>query len=684
MCILKNLHSKTFAFIMICFLLPSLLTFAQNDTITTPITLDYSVVSYFPANAGGDAYPLIDLASRQNLFLPLFRYDLETRTAVPSLVKDYLISNDGLVYTFNLRSDVSWVHVKDGQIVVVRPITADDAVRGINQRCKSADYLLPPFLAIKDCNGRATATGLKVISDNSFTITLTHPASYLPIALTMPFVAPIPKENPTTSIPRLDQVLTNGPFAIQSLKKQGDIRIFVLLHNQFLPSDLQGSGNIERVIIRAYDGRKNQQSYQTVMDDFQASKSALAVLRTFNSSGTETTENGLLPQIVKVLIFNPDKPPFDKVEIRRAFSAAIDRTQIKEVAQFGNLPADHFGPSSFSGSLSSETTDMLGFNADYARAQLATAGYADCKDIPKITFTIDQNSQDNANELVTQFKNILGCTDNTFEIKTVGFDVYNRTVAGDITARFKPLTPNKLNKNRPNLWLANTNGSPSVPDQVAATGFYLNCDISPWGVPCTSAQDIIAKTNSEQDVSKRAELWAEIEKSFFGQDGSFPVAPLDFIPLGAVNLSSTVKGTPDDYYGFISNWTTLTVDNSERLKAFGINPIEKPTATDTLQLNKSLKGAITETEKAMAFIINTSDGKPLNVAVIPSNGSKLDPVIVVYDANGQQIAMNDDFSSKSVNAQINNLKSDTNLTVVIYAFEDGSRGDFTIKLTKGK
>ena len=73
-------------------------------------------------------YFLLDNAISQNLFLPLLDYDIATESIKPAFVRSYTVSGDGLVYTFTVRSDVSWVHFRNGEVSAVRPVTAQDAV----------------------------------------------------------------------------------------------------------------------------------------------------------------------------------------------------------------------------------------------------------------------------------------------------------------------------------------------------------------------------------------------------------------------------------------------------------------------------------------------------------------------------------------------------------------------------
>ncbi|MCI0393912.1 MAG: hypothetical protein L0322_03115, partial [Chloroflexi bacterium] len=46
----------------------------------------------------------------ENLFVHLTNYDLDTAEVVPDAATSWEVSEDGLVYTFHLRTDIPWVY----------------------------------------------------------------------------------------------------------------------------------------------------------------------------------------------------------------------------------------------------------------------------------------------------------------------------------------------------------------------------------------------------------------------------------------------------------------------------------------------------------------------------------------------------------------------------------------------
>lgn len=679
---IANLIIGLFLFVSLIF--PSLPIAAQGNQLDQPVTLEYSRTSFWTDYL--DVFPIVDYEIGENLFLPLFSYEQETQTVVPRLVESYTVSEDGLVYTFLLRADVQWVRFISGEVEPVRSVTAEDAVSVLHRRCQAVDYILEAYRAIQGCNGNPQASGIQVVDETTFTITLTEPASYLPLTLTSPSVAPMPTAPAAgRTVPALEDTVTNGPFVLQSRKVEVDRYTFVFVRNPWLPEDLQGEGNVERVIVHIYEGNYNDMAAgrQFPIDDFNEGRAAF-LIESYEVTDTaeENTRLTIPPQVTRIMIFNPDKPPFDNVQVRRAFSAAIDRAQLREV-QSGALPAIHFGAPALFGSLPADGPDMLGFDPEYARAQLAEAGYPDCDGLPTITVKVPEYGRYQIDELITHFDSVLGCDESHFDILEVPYDEMYRTVEGDRLGRRLPgQVPLPSNEMRPHLWFFNTDGAPNIPAQATNLGFQLSCASSTWGVPCTSAESYIDYANAEHDPDAQVELWHAAESALFGRDGEFPVAPLTFIQVPGVLLAPWVEGNPITYYDYFGNWSALTLDEQQR-EEVGSLVVQVPEPGQSVNLNEAVTGTIGEDQPALAFSIPASGEEEINLTVSPAEGSELDPVINVYDGEGNLIAINDDVGLNSRNSRVGSLPGSSDLTVIVSAFNSQSSGDFTLRVGGG-
>ncbi|RMD64389.1 hypothetical protein D6833_04490, partial [Candidatus Parcubacteria bacterium] len=90
------------------------------------------------------AEDVVSITYIENLFVNLTNYDLETAEIVPEAATSWEISEDGLTYTFHLRTDIPWVkhNPVTGETVQEvdeegnpRFVTANDFVYGIKRAC---------------------------------------------------------------------------------------------------------------------------------------------------------------------------------------------------------------------------------------------------------------------------------------------------------------------------------------------------------------------------------------------------------------------------------------------------------------------------------------------------------------------------------------------------------------------
>src|SRR5262249_13595302 len=96
--------------------------------------------------------------------------------------------------------------------------------------------------------------------------------------------------------------------------------------------------------------------------------------------------------------FNNKKPPFDSIDVRRAFALAVDKqTLANQVLAGAVVPADRILPTGLLGT--QLPVKPLAFDAAAAKAALAKAGYADPKSFPEVTLAFGQEGD---NETVVQ------------------------------------------------------------------------------------------------------------------------------------------------------------------------------------------------------------------------------------------------------------------------------------------
>ena len=100
---------------------------------------------------------------------------------------------------------------------------------------------------------------------------------------------------------------------------------------------------------------------------------------------------GVTDNSVFFLMFNHESEIFRNPDLRRAFSAAIDREEIiEEVYNSQGYPLRHLTPPGAYGS-PPENQVGVGFNPDFARLSLAAGGVSACRFLPIIRYTVSSS-----------------------------------------------------------------------------------------------------------------------------------------------------------------------------------------------------------------------------------------------------------------------------------------------------
>jgi ABC-type oligopeptide transport system substrate-binding subunit len=518
----------------------------------------------------------------ENLFLGLTDYHPQTNQVVPELATSWERNEAGDVWTFNLRDDVPWVRYNPStkEFTEVRKVTAADFVYGIQRACDpriGAYYSSIAAGMIAGCDvafnspveeiDEATfeQVGVRALSDTQLEITLQGPLSFFESASGMWMLRAVPRE----AIEEFGDawiepgnIITNGPFAIEEWDRTVN-RTFV--RNPLLPADVNDyGGNIERreeILIT---------DSSTIFSLYQNNE-----VETTGVPASELQRIQQDPELSKELIqiadlsvyyfgFTYDKPPFDNVNARRAFSAAIDRQAfVSEIQQDRGIPMAHFMPPGIIGAVPVNEVgvgqpDTPGFDPEYAVAQLEAAGYPGCEGFPEITVVVYQGASDWAEFLQNSVQNVLGCDPGLVTIEELEFTVLLRVISPDT-----PVIQ------RPNMWTLGW--GPDYPDAHNWVHDVLGCEAdNPFIRPCNEAIDgVIDAAATEPNGATRLQMYRDVEEAFFGPEGDFPIAPL-FMGIGISMVKPWYSGpfNTDGVFGG-AHWTARTIDQEAQLAARG-------------------------------------------------------------------------------------------------------------------
>jgi oligopeptide transport system substrate-binding protein len=333
-----------------------------SDSLTLNLNLgDWPLSTLDPAKATGTA----SINVIEQLFIGLVDLDDETGEVNPELATSWTVSPNGTVYTFTLRSDITW---SDGN-----PVTAQDVRYGILRTldpATAADYAYTLYV-IKNAAAYNQGTitdpnqvGVTAVNTTTLRVTLEEPGTYALSILSMWIACPMPQwAIEAHGVPTWTEqanIVTNGPYQLTEWVHDDHI----LLDKNPTYYDA-ANVQIERVKMWMVDQYTAWQMYL----DGQLDTAEVPL---------GTARNPVLRQEVHKQIDDctyyygivNNKPPLDDVRVRKAFAMSVDKQSLVDnVLGTGQTPADHFAPPGNFGAPELGSVG-LGYNPAAARAQL--------------------------------------------------------------------------------------------------------------------------------------------------------------------------------------------------------------------------------------------------------------------------------------------------------------------------
>lgn len=465
----------TIGFLPTLFALIAMMVAGCGTSATNPTTSKPA-----PAPASQQVYRVGVLGSDIATFDPAISTDINSATAINTVFTGLLslndklavqpqlaaalpvISADGLTYTFTLRPNLKF---SDG-----KPLTATDIAysidRALSPAVSSLNGVTETYLGlIKDAHGRVTGKVSTLIGDSLIVQDPTHleivvsqKTAYFEEALTYPTADVVEKSvveqwglNKWT-----DHLSDNGgqggagPFKVQTYSHTTGITLVPNTDWYGTQTKLQ---KLELVFYKSLDTMYS--AYQANQLDNTGIPSADDA-----QAETKTKEFYNIPQLaIFYIALNFLYKPFDNINIRQAFSLAINRDVIaKSIYHDLVTPTCHVIPKGMPGYFPSLTCAGGGpTKGDPALAKkLFAQGLQEegltAATFPAITLTYPTGSQDTANEVTTEigmWSSVLGVNINSHaeDFNQLLTDVTNTVCA-------TPSTPQKcVNKGLSMWWL---------------------------------------------------------------------------------------------------------------------------------------------------------------------------------------------------------------------------------------
>lgn len=347
----------------------------------------------------------------------------------PNVCESWEVSDDGLVWTFHLQQDKVW---SDGT-----PVTADDFIFTL-QRFARPDYDFEWFYSMMGIvNWGAVVSGevppeelgVAKIDDHTFTITTERPAPYLIKIMADVWLVPahIVQDRLDDGSWAFEEEnwVSAGPYKLESYNRGRDITY--VANDQYtgpFPAML------DKVIITfmapetRFNAYKNNE-VDAIGGGYQQDLPPAAIAEIM--ANPELTEQFISwPNFITYyLFFDTWNAPFDDLNVRQAFSHAVDRDAlVNGPLQYQAVAAYTMNPPGFPGESVEQLKDVQAYDPELAAQLLEEAGFPGGEGFPALTMYIRdaQPALVNAAEAIAaMLKQNLGVT---VEVQNLDYSMY--------------------------------------------------------------------------------------------------------------------------------------------------------------------------------------------------------------------------------------------------------------------
>ena len=332
-----------------------------------PFTLDPALIG----DAGSYSYAL-------QIFNGLVKLD-EDMQPVPDIAQDWDISADGRIYIFYLKEYITFHSGKK--------LTAQDIKYSWERACKpstgsqTAGYILGDVTgADAVLNGESSEiSGVEVAGDYTLQITLDEPCSCFLYKLTCPAAFAVNENNIKSGSGWWRSPDGTGPFNL----KQWDEGSLLVLEKYDMYELFSSFMGVKTVNYHLWAGLP-MNLYETGQIDV-AETGAGYIYRVTDPAGDFSEELSVYPELSLIYLgFNCTAEPFDDVNIRLAFSMAIDKQKLVSLL-FGDTvtQADGILPLGMPGY--NDALQGIEYDVQQALELIAQSKYDSVSNLPPIT-----------------------------------------------------------------------------------------------------------------------------------------------------------------------------------------------------------------------------------------------------------------------------------------------------------
>jgi oligopeptide transport system substrate-binding protein len=312
------------------------------------------------------------------IFSGLVRLD-ENLEPAPDISREWKVSKDGRTYTFYLNRNVKF---HNGQ-----EVKAGDVKYSWERACSpdtgshTAATYLGDIVGAKEMLAGVSKdiSGVRVLDDYTLEVTIEAPRSYFLFKLCYPTAFVVDKANVKSGGVWWKRPNGTGPF---KLKQWSENELLVLERNELYYGEVPKIPSVNYhlwagVPMRMYE--TGEIDVTSVYLDY--------IDRVTDEAGPFYRDLEIVPELsLNYIGFNCSRPPFDDVNIRRAFTMAIDKDKLVSLVYRDMVArADGILPPGIPGF--NEVLSGLHYDVEGARQLIKASRYGDVSALPPITIT---------------------------------------------------------------------------------------------------------------------------------------------------------------------------------------------------------------------------------------------------------------------------------------------------------
>ncbi len=459
---------------------------ALNLWDTGPITLDPAVSSESTS-----------LTYVVQIFSGLVSLESDAKPA-PDIAEKWQVSNDGKTYTFYLRHGVKFQNGKE--------VTAQDFKYSWERAClpetnsQTAAIYLGDIIGVKDVlDGKTTEiSGVQVIDDHTLKVTIDAPKVYFLSKLTYPVTFVIDKSNVESGNDWWMKPNGTGPFKLTEWKEGETL---VLEPNEYY----YGQPSHVKVVFHLLAGVPMALYELGEIDVTQVSEYNLD--RATDKRGPFYNDLSTFPELSVFYIgFNTQKPPFDDVNVRRAFCYAINKERIINIIFKDTVtPAAGILPPDLPGY--NKDLQGLSYDVDKAKSLIAASKYGSVSNLPPITLTdsgLGGDIDEYLGALIQDWKDNLGVQVNVRQLEP---EIYNYHLEGEVDQMYVW------------GWIADYPDPQNFLDILFHTGAKYNT--GNYSNP--DVDELLDRAGIEQDETTRFTLYQQAEQKIVDEAACLPL-----------------------------------------------------------------------------------------------------------------------------------------------------------------